>query len=113
MRLQPLPAGRRGPCKSRREPMCGIVGAVAERDVVPILMEGLRRLEYRGHDSAGLGVLNRSQDRSRPATGGKVGNPPHAPPQTPSARSIGPPPPPSPTAAGPRPPTRHPATLRA
>uniref|UniRef100_A0A450V5C6 Glutamine--fructose-6-phosphate aminotransferase [isomerizing] n=1 Tax=Candidatus Kentrum eta TaxID=2126337 RepID=A0A450V5C6_9GAMM len=38
--------------------MCGIVGAVAERDVVPILLEGLRRLEYRGYDSAGLAVLD-------------------------------------------------------
>ena len=37
--------------------MCGIVGAVAERNVVPILMEGLRRLEYRGYDSAGLAVF--------------------------------------------------------
>ncbi|MDG1463263.1 MAG: glutamine--fructose-6-phosphate transaminase (isomerizing) [Gammaproteobacteria bacterium] len=37
--------------------MCGIVGAVAERNVVPILMEGLRRLEYRGYDSAGLAVI--------------------------------------------------------
>ena len=37
--------------------MCGIVGAVAERNVVPILLEGLRRLEYRGYDSAGLAVL--------------------------------------------------------
>ncbi len=37
--------------------MCGIVGAVAERNVTPILMEGLRRLEYRGYDSAGLAVL--------------------------------------------------------
>ncbi len=36
--------------------MCGIVGAVAERNIVPILMEGLRRLEYRGYDSAGLAV---------------------------------------------------------
>ncbi len=36
--------------------MCGIVGAIAERDVVPILMEGLRRLEYRGYDSAGIAV---------------------------------------------------------
>jgi glucosamine--fructose-6-phosphate aminotransferase (isomerizing) len=36
--------------------MCGIVGAVAQRDVVPILMEGLRRLEYRGYDSAGIAV---------------------------------------------------------
>ncbi len=38
--------------------MCGIVGAVAERDVVPILMEGLRRLEYRGYDSAGIAIVN-------------------------------------------------------
>ena len=38
--------------------MCGIVGAVAERNVVPILMEGLRRLEYRGYDSAGIAILN-------------------------------------------------------
>jgi glucosamine--fructose-6-phosphate aminotransferase (isomerizing) len=38
--------------------MCGIVGAVAERNVVPILMEGLRRLEYRGYDSAGIAVRN-------------------------------------------------------
>ncbi len=37
--------------------MCGIVGAVAARDVVPILMEGLRRLEYRGYDSAGLAII--------------------------------------------------------
>ena len=36
--------------------MCGIVGATAERNVVPILMEGLRRLEYRGYDSAGVAV---------------------------------------------------------
>ena len=37
--------------------MCGIVGAIAERNVVPILMEGLKRLEYRGYDSAGVAVL--------------------------------------------------------
>ena len=37
--------------------MCGIVGAVADRNVSPILMEGLQRLEYRGYDSAGIGVL--------------------------------------------------------
>ncbi|MGB9093832.1 MAG: glutamine--fructose-6-phosphate transaminase (isomerizing) [Gallionella sp.] len=36
--------------------MCGIVGAVAQRNVVPILLEGLQRLEYRGYDSAGLAV---------------------------------------------------------
>jgi glucosamine--fructose-6-phosphate aminotransferase (isomerizing) len=38
--------------------MCGIVGAIATRDVVPILTEGLKRLEYRGYDSAGIAVLN-------------------------------------------------------
>lgn len=38
--------------------MCGIVGAVAERNVVPVLLEGLRRLEYRGYDSAGLAVID-------------------------------------------------------
>jgi glucosamine--fructose-6-phosphate aminotransferase (isomerizing) len=38
--------------------MCGIVGAIAGRDVVPLLTEGLKRLEYRGYDSAGIAVLN-------------------------------------------------------
>ena len=38
--------------------MCGIVGAVAHRDVVPILIEGLRKLEYRGYDSAGLALID-------------------------------------------------------
>ena len=39
--------------------MCGIVGAVAKRPIAEILIEGLKRLEYRGYDSAGLAVLNR------------------------------------------------------
>ena len=38
--------------------MCGIVGAIASRNVVPILTEGLKRLEYRGYDSAGIAVLD-------------------------------------------------------
>jgi len=38
--------------------MCGIVGAIAERNIVPVLIEGLRRLEYRGYDSAGLAVIH-------------------------------------------------------
>ena len=45
--------------------MCGIVGAIAERNVVPILIEGLKRLEYRGYDSAGVAVLNGSQQLAR------------------------------------------------
>ena len=41
--------------------MCGIVGGIAQRNVVPILLEGLKRLEYRGYDSAGLAVINNQQ----------------------------------------------------
>jgi glutamine---fructose-6-phosphate transaminase (isomerizing) len=54
--------------------MCGIVGAVAQRDVSPILIEGLRRLEYRGYDSAGLAVLNESAKLERARVLGKVNN---------------------------------------
>lgn len=49
--------------------MCGIVGGVAQRNVVPILMEGLRRLEYRGYDSAGLAVISDQQIHRRRALG--------------------------------------------
>ncbi|HUW98220.1 MAG TPA: glutamine--fructose-6-phosphate transaminase (isomerizing) [Acidiferrobacter sp.] len=52
--------------------MCGIVGAVAERNVVPILMEGLRRLEYRGYDSAGIALIDRDQRLVRARSVGKV-----------------------------------------
>lgn len=45
--------------------MCGIVGAIAKRNVVPILLEGLKRLEYRGYDSAGVAVLNGHLQRLR------------------------------------------------
>jgi glucosamine--fructose-6-phosphate aminotransferase (isomerizing) len=45
--------------------MCGIVGAVAQRNVVPILIEGLRKLEYRGYDSAGLALVNGAIERVR------------------------------------------------
>lgn len=54
--------------------MCGIVGAVAERDVVPILMEGLRRLEYRGYDSAGLAIIDSQQQITRRRAAGKLQN---------------------------------------
>ena len=69
--------------------MCGIVGAVAERNVVPILMEGLRRLEYRGYDSAGLAVLNGSQHLTRLRTVGKVRMLDDALEQTPTTGHIG------------------------
>jgi len=52
--------------------MCGIVGAVAERDVLPILIEGLRRLEYRGYDSAGVAVVNGGDSIGRVRVSGKV-----------------------------------------
>jgi len=45
--------------------MCGIVGAVAQRNVVPILIEGLRKLEYRGYDSAGIAIMNGAMERVR------------------------------------------------
>ena len=45
--------------------MCGIVAAVAQRNIVPVLIEGLRKLEYRGYDSAGLAVLNGGLQRLR------------------------------------------------
>jgi len=45
--------------------MCGIVGAIAARNVVPVLIEGLKRLEYRGYDSAGIAVINGKLDRVR------------------------------------------------
>src|SRR5579862_874438 len=52
--------------------MCGIVGVVAERNAVPILMEGLRRLEYRGYDSAGIAVLDADRRLVRVRAVGKV-----------------------------------------
>ncbi len=52
--------------------MCGIVGAIAERNVVEILLEGLRRLEYRGYDSAGVALLDSQGNLTRTRRIGKV-----------------------------------------
>ncbi|MFQ5936370.1 MAG: glutamine--fructose-6-phosphate transaminase (isomerizing) [Acidiferrobacterales bacterium] len=52
--------------------MCGIVGAIGQRSVVPILLEGLRRLEYRGYDSAGIAVLGNDEGVERLRKVGKV-----------------------------------------
>ncbi len=52
--------------------MCGIVGAISQRPVQEILLEGLRRLEYRGYDSAGLAVLNAAGEIQRLREVGKV-----------------------------------------
>ena len=54
--------------------MCGIVGAIAEREVSEILLEGLKRLEYRGYDSAGIALLNEPQGKVETLkAAGKVG----------------------------------------
>ena len=50
--------------------MCGIIGAIAHANIVPVLLEGLLRLEYRGYDSAGLVVANHGLQRVR--TTGRV-----------------------------------------
>ena len=52
--------------------MCGIVGAVAERNITSILIEGLKRLEYRGYDSAGLAVFSQHGELERRRRIGKV-----------------------------------------
>ena len=52
--------------------MCGIVGGIAERNVSPILMEGLRRLEYRGYDSSGMALLNNELGLERVRSLGKI-----------------------------------------
>ena len=48
--------------------MCGIVGAVGSRNIVPVLVEGLKRLEYRGYDSCGVAVLQDGQLRRSRST---------------------------------------------
>ena len=52
--------------------MCGIVGAVAERNITAILLEGLKRLEYRGYDSAGVAVFTNDEKLERTRRPGKV-----------------------------------------
>lgn len=52
--------------------MCGIVGAIAERNITPILIEGLKRLEYRGYDSAGVAVFDNEGRLQRCRRVGKV-----------------------------------------
>ena len=54
--------------------MCGIVGAVAKRDITPVLLQGLSRLEYRGYDSAGVAVLDDASRIQRVRAVGKIKN---------------------------------------
>lgn len=69
--------------------MCGIVGAVAQRDVAEILVEGLKRLEYRGYDSAGVALLTKDGDFNRVRRVGKVQSLADALEQTPCAGGTG------------------------
>src|ERR1700712_2812575 len=69
--------------------MCGIVGAIADRDIVPILIDGLRRLEYRGYDSAGVAVLGGNNKLTRLRTVGKVRNLQDALDDTPTHGHVG------------------------
>ena len=69
--------------------MCGIVGAVATRDVLPILIDGLQRLEYRGYDSAGVAVLTSAGQVTRLRTVGKVARLREALDEAPTAGMLG------------------------
>jgi glucosamine--fructose-6-phosphate aminotransferase (isomerizing) len=69
--------------------MCGIVGAVADRDIVPILIDGLKRLEYRGYDSAGVAVLNGGNEVARLRAVGKVAKLTEALAASPTAGRLG------------------------
>jgi len=52
--------------------MCGIVGAIARQDIVPVMLDGLKRLEYRGYDSAGLAIFSKNRELQRIRSIGKV-----------------------------------------
>ena len=54
--------------------MCGIIGGVTNRDITPLLLDGLKRLEYRGYDSSGLIVLSKNNAFNRARSVGKVKN---------------------------------------
>ena len=59
---------------NRKESMCGIVGYIGTKDAFPILIKGLRRLEYRGYDSAGVALINDDDSLNVYKTKGKVDN---------------------------------------
>ena len=69
--------------------MCGIVGAVSKRDITPVLLHGLNRLEYRGYDSAGVAVLDSSGCIQRVRAVGKIKNLESALKETPANGFIG------------------------
>ena len=54
--------------------MCGIVGGITSKNIIPLLMDGLKRLEYRGYDSSGLVILSQDNKLVRERAAGKVKN---------------------------------------
>lgn len=54
--------------------MCGIVGYIGKSDAYPVLIEGLKRLEYRGYDSAGVALISNQDNLNVYKTKGKVSN---------------------------------------
>ncbi|MGY0219460.1 glutamine--fructose-6-phosphate transaminase (isomerizing) [Endozoicomonadaceae bacterium StTr2] len=69
--------------------MCGIVGAVAQTDITPVLINGLKRLEYRGYDSAGVAMIDNSGEVRRRRALGKVSQLEHVLETNPAQGSIG------------------------
>ncbi|SVD89397.1 uncharacterized protein METZ01_LOCUS442251, partial [marine metagenome] len=49
--------------------MCGIIGYIGQKEVVPVLIDGLRQLEYRGYDSAGIALVQKGQIEVRRSAG--------------------------------------------
>src|SRR3979411_2532774 len=78
--------------------MCGIVGYIGPQSVVPVIIEGLRRLEYRGYDSAGIAVAGGPEGLALRRAPGKLRNLENLTPATPNPSS---PTPPSPAPSGP------------
>src|SRR5207249_11179080 len=56
-----------GPTRNKK--MCGIIGYIGPKNVVPVLIDGLRRLEYRGYDSAGVAVIHDGEVELRRSAG--------------------------------------------
>ena len=54
--------------------MCGIVGGITSKNITPLLLDGLKRLEYRGYDSSGLVILSQDNKLVRERAAGKVSN---------------------------------------
>jgi len=69
--------------------MCGIVGAISNRDITPILVDGLKRLEYRGYDSAGVALLDQERCLNRIRTVGKIADLQQELQHTPTSGKIG------------------------